>query len=240
MVAEKNFVFSTDSCHADSIKAEERLRRGFSQQHIIEGQATRKPIVFKLLLANDENKLQLYKTTTLGVGKQGGGLSARKMWDCRGSGGRQALPAERIRSSAMRVYQNLLALNYGHQMRIAPIFNHNWYNDEFQVTVQKIHELVSNQEEADTRVVLYFSYAVKLGYKSAVVSPPDSDIFFILLHYAHSIPLTINLDTGSGKHRQIVNVSELSESKGADYCSSMLGLYVFTGKYVTSAFKGKG
>ena len=125
-------------------------------------------------------------------------------------------------------------------MRIAPIFNHNWYNYEFQVTVQEIHEPVSNQEETDTRVVLYLSYAVKLGYKSAVVRTPDSDIFFILLHYAHSIPLTIYLDTGSGKHRQIVNVSEFSESRGADYCSTMLGLYVFTWGDVTSAFKGKG
>ena len=44
---------------------------------------------------------------------------------------------------------------------------------------------------------------------------------------------------GSGKHRQIVNVSELLESKGADYCSTMLGLYVFAGENVTSAFKGK-
>ena len=41
-------------------------------------------------------------------------------------------------------------------------------------------------------------------------------------------------------HRQIVNVRELSESKGADYCSTMLGLYMFTGEDVTSAFKGKG
>ena len=73
--------------------------------------------------------------------------------------------------------------------------------------------------------MLYLNYAVKLGYKSAVARTPDSDIFFILLHYAHSIPLTIYLDTGSGKHCQIVNVSELSESKGTDYCTTMLGLY---------------
>ena len=108
------------------------------------------------------------------------------------------------------------------------------------MTVSEIHELESNQEETDTRVVLYLNYAVKLGYKSAVVRTPDSEIFFIFLHYAHSFPLTIYLDTGSGKHRQIVNVSELSESKGADYCTTMLDLYVFTGEDVTSAFKGKG
>ena len=107
------------------------------------------------------------------------------------------------------------------------------------MTVSEIHKFESNQE-TDTRVVLYLSYAVKLGYKSAVVRTPDSDIFFILLHYAHSIPLTIYLDTGSGKHRQIVNVSELSESEGADYCTTMLGLYVFTGEDVNECIQGQG
>lgn len=37
-----------------------------------------------------------------------------------------------------------------------------------------------------------------------------------------------------------MNVSELAESKGTDYCTTILGLYVFTGEDVTSAFKGKG
>ena len=62
----------------------------------------------------------------------------------------------------------------------------------------------------------------------------------ILLHHAHSIALTIYLDTGTGKHRKVVNVTELAEQKGADYCTTLLGLYVFTGEDVTSAFKGKG
>ena len=65
-------------------------------------------------------------------------------------------------------------------------------------------------------------------------------IFLILLHHAHSVALTIYLDTGTGKHCQIVNVSELAESKGADYCTTVLGLYVFTREDMTSAFKGKG
>jgi hypothetical protein len=59
MVSKKNFIFSTDSYHAYSIKAQERLRRGFSQRYIIEGPATRKPSDFKLFLANEDNKTQL-------------------------------------------------------------------------------------------------------------------------------------------------------------------------------------
>lgn len=110
----------------------------------------------------------------------------------------------------------------------------------FQVTAQEIHELTSNQEETDTRIVLYLKYAAKLGYKSAVVRTPDTDIFVILLFYANTTGLTIFLDIGTGKHRQIVNISQMAESMGADNCKMVLGLYVFTGEDVTSSFKGKG
>lgn len=61
MAAKKNFVFSTDSYYSDSVKAQERLRRGFSQRYIIDGSATRKPSDFKLFLANEDNKVQLCK-----------------------------------------------------------------------------------------------------------------------------------------------------------------------------------
>ena len=110
----------------------------------------------------------------------------------------------------------------------------------FPVTVNEVQELASDQEETDTRMILYLMYAITLGYKSVVVRTPDTDIFFILLHHTPKISLTIYLDIGTGKHRQLINISELAESKGAEYCTTLLGLYVFTGEDVTSSFKGKG
>ena len=59
MVAKKDFIFSTDSYYPDSIKSHERLYRGYSQKLIADGPATRKPVDFKLFLANEENKRQL-------------------------------------------------------------------------------------------------------------------------------------------------------------------------------------
>ena len=59
MVAKKDFLFSTDSYHPESIKAQERLRRGSSEKIIVAGPATRKPYDFKVFLANDDNKKQL-------------------------------------------------------------------------------------------------------------------------------------------------------------------------------------
>ena len=110
----------------------------------------------------------------------------------------------------------------------------------FQVTANEIHELVSNQEKTDTRTVLYLKSTAKLGYKSAVVGTPDTDIFFILLQHAQSIALTAFLEIGTGKHRQLVNVSKAAESLGVNYCNMLLGLNAFTGEDATSAFKGKG
>ena len=72
MVAKKNFIFSMDSYHEDSIKSQERVRRGFSQHCVVGGgggAATRKPTDWKLFLANEENRLQLW-TTPSGMGKQ--------------------------------------------------------------------------------------------------------------------------------------------------------------------------
>ena len=59
MASKKNFIFSTDCYEPDSIKAQERMRRGCSEQFIVDGPATRRPVDFNLFLANEKNKLQL-------------------------------------------------------------------------------------------------------------------------------------------------------------------------------------
>ena len=44
--------------------------------------------------------------------------------------------------------------------------------------VTEIHELYSNQEETDTRIIMCLHYAAKQDFKSAVIRSPKSDIFF--------------------------------------------------------------
>ena len=102
------------------------------------------------------------------------------------------------------------------------------------------HKNIYFQEETDTRVVLYLQYAESSGFKDAVVRSPDSDIFFILLHYASSFKITIYLDTGTWEHCQLINVTALSKSLCSDYATALMGLYVFTGDDCNIAFKGKG
>ena len=106
--------------------------------------------------------------------------------------------------------------------------------------MNEVSELYSNQEETDSRVILYLRYAVSQGYKSAVVRTPDTDLFFLLLHHARLICLKIILDIGSGKYPQLVDILELSGSLGQEHCSTLLAYHVYSGEDCTSAFKGKG
>ena len=103
-----------------------------------------------------------------------------------------------------------------------------------------VDHIYSNQEETDTRVVVYIAHAESLGMKSAVVRTPDSDIFFILLHHCHKFKINIYIDIGTGKHRKLVDITQLGHELGPEWCEALLGLYIFTGEDCTSAFKGKG
>ena len=48
-------------------------------------------------------------------------------------------------------------------------------------------DLGSNQEETETRIVIYCKYGNDQGYKYITVRSPDTDVFFILTYYAKLI-----------------------------------------------------
>lgn len=99
----------------------------------------------------------------------------------------------------------------------------------------------STQEETDTRIILYCLYAQDLGYKIVQVRTPDSDIFFILLHYIDRLAgITVLFDTGSGKHRKLINMTEIGEAYTPERRAALLALHAFCGCDTTSAFKGRG
>ena len=104
-----------------------------------------------------------------------------------------------------------------------------------------IRELNSTQEETDTRVVLYILYAKNKGYKTVQVRTPDSDIFFIILHYMDKFDgVKVLFDTGFGNHRKLINMTELASTYPQEYRTALLGLHAYCGCDTISAFKGKG
>ena len=105
--------------------------------------------------------------------------------------------------------------------------------------VTEIHELYSNQEETDPKIIMYLHYTAKQGFQSAVIRSPDSDIYFIMLYYAHDINLTVYHDMGFGKHRKLIDVSAVACSLRKGYCDALWG-FIFSLVYSNSAYKDNG
>lgn len=113
--------------------------------------------------------------------------------------------------------------------------------DEMKTTRTHITALKSTQEETDSRVALYCAYAEQQGYKFIRVKSPDSDIFFILLHFALQLKeVVILFETGTGNKHRLINVSDIANAYGQQHCSAFLALHAYTGSDTTSAFKGIG
>lgn len=114
-------------------------------------------------------------------------------------------------------------------------------SDNGHVNSTKIENLKSTQEETDSRVILYAMYGKDNGYDYARIKSPDSDIFFIALHYALQLEnATVLFDTGTGNKKRLIDISEIARGYTQDYCTALLTLHAFTGCDSTSSFKGLG
>ena len=58
-----------------------------------------------------------------------------------------------------------------------------------KITIPEIHELYSKQEETDTRIIIYLEYAVKQGFKTAVVQVQT--LIYSLLYFTMLIRLIL-------------------------------------------------
>uniref|UniRef100_UPI00358E53D5 uncharacterized protein n=3 Tax=Myxine glutinosa TaxID=7769 RepID=UPI00358E53D5 len=104
-----------------------------------------------------------------------------------------------------------------------------------------LDSMTSSQEETDSRIILYCEYAQSKNFNYVRVKSPDTDVFFILLHYAHRLAdITVLFDTGTGNKKKLINISELAHNYSHEYCTALMALHAFCGCDTTSAFRGIG
>ena len=98
--------------------------------------------------------------------------------------------------------------------------------DGQSTATMEIETLRSSQEETDSRVVLYCMYGKNKGYEYIRIKSPDSDVFFILLHYALTLPnVVILFDTGTGNKQRLININELAEGYTQNHCTALMCLH---------------
>ena len=101
-------------------------------------------------------------------------------------------------------------------------------------------QLKSDQEEADTKVVLHAFDALSLSQNENVVirSPSgDTDIFVIALSLIEE-KSRVKFDYGNGDNRKEVWLDEIILP--TDHCKALIGFHSFTGNDYISSFFRKG
>ena len=100
-------------------------------------------------------------------------------------------------------------------------------------------QLVSNQEEADTKLILHCCHALNTHPpKKVIIRSPsgDTDILVIMLNKLLDEQDRIYLDYGNGMHRKGLWLSDIDMSDPMKKC--MLGFHAFTGNdYISSFFR---
>jgi len=103
-------------------------------------------------------------------------------------------------------------------------------------------ELLSNQQEADTRIILHMLFADNCCIQpcALLVLSPDTDVFILLLYYVNQVSGHLLFETGAGSHRRCIDVQRVASAIGIRMCMALPALHCFTGCDTTSAFVRKG
>ena len=104
-----------------------------------------------------------------------------------------------------------------------------------------IPQLCSNQEEADTKVILHAKHATESSDEGiAIIRSHSGDIDIAVIALSHFIEDAdrVILDTNTGKYRKTLGLDQIDMTK--EQKSSLIGFHAFTGNDYNSSFFRKG
>ena len=102
----------------------------------------------------------------------------------------------------------------------------------------EVPELVSTQEEADTRILLHAKHASN-NYSAIVVVAEDTDVFILCLAFQSKINCAMYIKCGSATRIRYIDVQKVADAIGQNVCASLLGLQAYTGCNSISSFSGR-
>ena len=100
--------------------------------------------------------------------------------------------------------------------------------------------LLSNQEEADTRMFLHASHASRSGHQHIVIKSSDTDVEVLACYYQRNIPSKLILESGTQTRVRLVDITKVSHNLGIATCRALPSLHALTGCDSVSSFATKG
>ncbi|KAJ8414978.1 hypothetical protein AAFF_G00025010 [Aldrovandia affinis] len=100
--------------------------------------------------------------------------------------------------------------------------------------------LQSNQEEADTRMILHAAHAAEEGYSAVVVTADDTDVLLLCLAFSADISCPLFQNCGMKNRVRYLDITKLHQALGDCVCNAVIGMHAYTGCDTLSAFTGRG
>ncbi|KAJ8389319.1 hypothetical protein AAFF_G00121840 [Aldrovandia affinis] len=104
----------------------------------------------------------------------------------------------------------------------------------------EVASLQSNQEEADTRMILNAAHAAEEGYSAVVVTADDTDVLLLCLAFSADISCPLFQNCGTKNRVRYLDITKLCQALGDCVCNAVIGMYAYTGCDTLSAFAGRG
>lgn len=105
---------------------------------------------------------------------------------------------------------------------------------------ERLTDLDSSQEEADTRLLLHAAHAARSKFVAVIIVSEDTDVSILCLALKSFIPSSMFIKCSSKTRVKYLDVSRIVERIGASTCKSLPGFHAFTGCDIVSAFQRRG
>ena len=121
----------------------------------------------------------------------------------------------------------------------------SYYND---FRWENVNELVSNPEEADTKLLLHSHHASRNRFDGIMIHTPDTDIFLLMLWMYNGIAGKLYMKTGTRGKARMVDIADVkdqlngkvSEQNIDHVLEALPGFHPSIGCDTVGAFFGKG
>ena len=100
-------------------------------------------------------------------------------------------------------------------------------------------ELCTQEEEADSRILLHDSHAASNGHDCIVLNSPDTDVAVLACKFSHIINAKMLCCIYMNQRRRYLDMTAIGQSLGDDVCKALPGMHALTGCDSTSALVRK-
>ena len=103
--------------------------------------------------------------------------------------------------------------------------------------------IVSDHEEADSKMFMYAKYLADHGAKRIIITSPDTDVAVLYCHHLHLSLRRCDLlwlRIGTGSNRRFIPIHDICAKLGPELCKLLPGFHSLTGCDSTGSFSGIG